>query len=154
MPVCGLEWRVQVARVAIPENNKLSGECKFAPTMETAQTLVTAQAAPLTEALSAAPSPLDEVLNTAHALLRFFLFLSYWFYTFSRWLIAFATLTLPRYAYNILSWNLSLRIDFTKAASIILVTSTILSYAYKVKFLNRYTQLKETPLVLDEGFDL
>ena len=66
------------------------------------------------------------------------------------------TLTLPRWAFFILSWGatVTLQLNFTKVAISLIVGATILSYVWKVRYLNRYTTLKEPPLVKDEGFDL
>ncbi|KAM0789045.1 hypothetical protein ACM66B_003110 [Microbotryomycetes sp. NB124-2] len=72
------------------------------------------------------------------------------------WVAAFVTLTLPRWAFFILSWGatVTLQLNFTKVAVTLFLATTILSYAWKVKYLNRYTTLREPPLLKDEGFDL
>ncbi|KAK4057788.1 phosphatidylcholine and lysophosphatidylcholine phospholipase [Microbotryomycetes sp. JL221] len=72
------------------------------------------------------------------------------------WIVGFVTMTLPRWAFIILSWGatVTLQLNFTKVAVTLFIATTILSYAWKVKYLNRYTTLKEPPLLKDEGFDL
>jgi lysophospholipid hydrolase len=66
------------------------------------------------------------------------------------------TMTVPRWAFLIVSWGatITLQLSFTKVALTMALGATILSYAWKVKYLNRYTTLKEEPLKKDEGFDL
>ena len=65
-------------------------------------------------------------------------------------------MTLPRWAFLVLSWGatVTLQLNFTKVAIFLFFATTVLSYAWKVKYLNRYTTLKEPPLSKDEGFDL
>lgn len=106
--------------------------------------------------LPRASTPFEDVLDIITSCFRLSLFLLSWTYTASLKLIAFVTLTTPRLVYSILSWSVlfSLRLDITKVVALVLVGTTILSYIYKVRFLNRYTTLKEIPLVKDEGFDL
>ena len=116
-------------------------------TVELLSTLATA-------APSATPSPFQELTHSLSSILRLCSFLFYWAYRLSLALGRFATLDLPLIVYAILSWNLSLRLDFKKVASLLVIGGTVLSYVYKVRFLNRYTTLKEIPLVKDEGFDL
>lgn len=101
-------------------------------------------------------TPLEDVFVAVSSCWRLVLYLLSWVYTGTLALISFVTLTTPRLVYSILSWGVvfSLRLDVTKVAALLLVGGTILSYVYKVRFLNRYTTLKEIPLEKDEGFDL
>lgn len=95
-------------------------------------------------------------MATFHSIVRLAYFILSWAISISAALATFATLTIPRYAYAILSWGatFTLRLDFTKVAVTLLVGGTALSYFWKVRYLNRYTSLKEPPLTKDEGFDL
>lgn len=70
--------------------------------------------------------------------------------------LAWLTFSLPRFVYAVLSWGatFTLRLNFAKVAISLLIGTTILSYAWKVRYLNRYTFLKEQPLKKDEGLDL
>lgn len=139
--------------------------------METPQQLASGSAAALAAALSSYPlspagasftslpsttGPLEDVVVAVSSTLRLALYLLSWAYSAAFTLASFATLTTPRIVYSILSWSVlfSLRLDITKVVALILVGATILSYIWKVRFLNRYTTLKEIPLVKDEGFDL
>lgn len=60
-------------------------------------------------------------------------------YSVSARVAAFATLTLPRVLYSVLHWSFafSLKLDFAKVALLSLFLSSVLSYVYKVRYLNR-----------------
>lgn len=101
-------------------------------------------------------SPIEDLVQTLSSLLRLTSFLVVHLYALSAWIVAFVTLTLPRVVYSVLSWGatFTLRLNFTKVAVTLFLGGSALSYVWKVRYLNRYTELKEPPLVKDEGFDL
>ncbi|CEQ42560.1 SPOSA6832_04388 [Sporobolomyces salmonicolor] len=77
----------------------------------------------------------------------------------SRQLISFLTLRVPYYTFTILHWGatLTFRLDTFKIAVFLVVLSTVLSYVWKVRYLNRYTELRDLPggkIDRGEGFDL
>ena len=90
---------------------------------------------------SFAPSPsiTEDVIATFHALSRLVYFLAAATLRVSTWAVTFATLTLPRVAYSVLSWGavFTLQLNFTKVAITIGIGATILSYVWKVRYLNR-----------------
>ncbi|GAA5904627.1 uncharacterized protein JCM6883_003846 [Sporobolomyces salmoneus] len=80
-------------------------------------------------------------------------------YTLSRSLIQFITLRIPYYTFATLSWatTLTFRLTTFKIAIFLFVLSSAASWAWKVKYLNRYTELRELPggkIGVSEGFDL
>ncbi|GAA5864459.1 hypothetical protein JCM1840_000507 [Sporobolomyces johnsonii] len=80
-------------------------------------------------------------------------------YSLSRQLISFLTLRVPYYTFTILHWGatLTFRLDTFKIAVFLVVLSTVLSYVWKVRYLNRYTELRDLPggkIDRGEGFDL
>ncbi|GAA5937198.1 lysophospholipase [Sporobolomyces koalae] len=80
-------------------------------------------------------------------------------YTLSRSLIQFVTLRIPYYTFATLSWatTLTFRLTTFKILVFLLIVSSAASWAWKVKYLNRYTELRELPggkIRDSEGFDL
>ncbi|GAA6035727.1 hypothetical protein JCM8097_005671 [Rhodosporidiobolus ruineniae] len=81
-------------------------------------------------------------------------------YSLSTQLLTFLTLTLPTRLFSLLHFSaaLTFRLTFLKIALFLLVVSTALSYVWKVRYLNRYTELRDLPggnrIKGDEGFDL
>ncbi|GAA5859717.1 hypothetical protein JCM8547_006997 [Rhodosporidiobolus lusitaniae] len=83
-----------------------------------------------------------------------------WAYSLSTQLLTFLTLTLPTSLFSLLHYSASLtfHLTFLKLLGFFLVLSTALSYVWKVRYLNRYTELRDLPggsrIKGDEGFDL
>lgn len=102
------------------------------------------------------PSPLDDILSTLSSLLRLSYFLLSHLAHLSTVLLHFVSIKLPIILYSVLSWGatVTLKLNFTKVAIGVGVVGTVLSWVWKVRYLNRYTKLREVPLVKDEGFDL
>ncbi|KAM0746509.1 patatin-domain-containing protein [Meredithblackwellia eburnea MCA 4105] len=102
------------------------------------------------------PTLWEDLNTTTHSLLRLLKFLITWCISISSQIVAFATLSLPRYLYSVLYWGttFTLQLNFTRLFVLLIIGGTILSYIWKVRYLNRYTTLKEAPLTPDEGFDL
>lgn len=69
------------------------------------------------------------------------------------------TLRVPYYTFATLSWatTLTFRLTTFKIAVFLFIVSSAASWAWKVKYLNRYTELRELPggkIGVSEGFDL
>nr|CRX79253.1 hypothetical protein ls5931a1_00061 [Leucosporidium scottii] len=102
------------------------------------------------------PTLSEDLMATLNAASRLTYFVLSHAYSTATALVAFVTLTLPRWAFFVLSWGatVTLQLNFTKVAISLALGATVLSYVWKVRYLNRYTTLKEPPLTKDEGFDL
>lgn len=107
-------------------------------------------AAPVASVLppDAVVSPIQDLLVTAQSVVRLAYFILSWTLSLSAQLASFCTLTLPRVVYDILSWGatLTLTLNFTKVATTLILGGTVLSYIWKVRYLNRYTSLKEVSM--------
>ncbi|KAK4055464.1 phosphatidylcholine and lysophosphatidylcholine phospholipase [Microbotryomycetes sp. JL201] len=105
---------------------------------------------------TAAPTITEDVYAAISLWTRLSLWSIHKIAALTAWIVGLVTLTLPRWAFIVLSWGatVTLQLNFTKVAITLFIATTILSYAWKVKYLNRYTTLKEPPLLKDEGFDL
>ncbi|GAA6007388.1 hypothetical protein JCM10207_006324 [Rhodosporidiobolus poonsookiae] len=81
-------------------------------------------------------------------------------YSVSTRLIAFLTLSLPSHLFHLVHYSASLtfHLTFLKLVGFFLLLSTVASYVWKVRYLNRYTELRDLPggsrIKGDEGFDL
>lgn len=91
------------------------------------------------DTFTSSPSLTEDVVATFRALSRLAYFLASATLRFSTWAVTFATLTLPRVAYSVLSWGavFTLQLNFTKVAITVGLGATILSYVWKVRYLNR-----------------
>ncbi|KAG6911335.1 hypothetical protein DXG01_001006 [Tephrocybe rancida] len=70
-----------------------------------------------------------------------------WVLSCAKALIAFVTITVPRFIYAILSYSMTLTLDFWNFAVLFVVSAIALNYWIRFRYLNDYTQLKEPPLV-------
>lgn len=74
--------------------------------------------------------------------------------------VAFVTLSLPSLAFSALHYSASLtfHLTFIKIVGFLILVTTIASYVWKVRYLNRYTELRDLPggnrIKGDVGFDL
>ncbi|KDE07905.1 hypothetical protein MVLG_01815 [Microbotryum lychnidis-dioicae p1A1 Lamole] len=104
----------------------------------------------------AAPTASEDFILALNSTLRLTYYVLSWLASASAHLAAFVTLTLPRWAFLILHWGatITLRFNFMSVVITLFIGATILSYVWKVRYLNRYTTLKVAPLEKDEGFDL
>ncbi|KAI0049281.1 patatin-domain-containing protein [Auriscalpium vulgare] len=69
-------------------------------------------------------------------------------------LIAFATITIPRMIYSILSYSLTLTLNFWSFAVIFVLSAIALNYWIRFRYLNIYTHLKEPPLMKPDAQEL
>ncbi|SCZ99364.1 BZ3500_MvSof-1268-A1-R1_Chr7-2g09501 [Microbotryum saponariae] len=104
----------------------------------------------------AAPTASEDFILALNSILRLTYYVLSWSASASAHLAAFVTLTLPRWAFLVLHWGatITLRFNFMSVIITLFIGATILSYVWKVRYLNRYTTLKVAPLEKDEGFDL
>jgi hypothetical protein len=95
-------------------------------------------------------SPIQDLVATAHSVVRLAYFILSVSLSLSAQLVHFTTLTLPRIAFNVLSWGatFTLTLNFTKVLVTVLLGGTVLSYIWKVRYLNRYTSLKEVRTIV------
>ncbi|KAJ7070555.1 hypothetical protein C8F01DRAFT_1013282 [Mycena amicta] len=77
-----------------------------------------------------------------------------WALSWVKSLVAFATITVPRYIYGILSYSMTLTLNFWSFAALFLISAVALNYWIRFRYLNDYTQLKEPPLVKPDANEL
>lgn len=70
-----------------------------------------------------------------------------WLLSWIKSLITFATISIPRLIYSILSYSMTLTLNFWTLALIVALSCVALNYWIRFRYLNDYTQLKEPPLV-------
>ncbi|GAA5986855.1 hypothetical protein JCM10908_000923 [Rhodotorula pacifica] len=107
-----------------------------------------------------APALLDDLSVLAGLLSRLLVFTVHTALTLTTRTIAFVTLSLPSLAFSALHYSASLtfHLTFLKIVAFLLIVTTIASYVWKVRYLNRYTELRDLPggnrIKGDVGFDL
>ncbi|KAF9531870.1 hypothetical protein CPB83DRAFT_867766 [Crepidotus variabilis] len=69
-----------------------------------------------------------------------------WLLSWFKMLVAFATITVPRYIYAVLSYSMTLTLDFWNFAILFVCSAVALNYLIRFKYLNDYMELKEPPL--------
>ncbi|KAF7337680.1 Lysophospholipase NTE1 [Mycena sanguinolenta] len=77
-----------------------------------------------------------------------------WALSWVKWLIGFATITLPRYIYAILSYSMTFTLNFWSFAMLGVLSAIALNYWIRFRYLNDYMQLKEPPLVKPDANEL
>ncbi|KAJ7610998.1 hypothetical protein FB45DRAFT_329504 [Roridomyces roridus] len=77
-----------------------------------------------------------------------------WALSWVKWIVAFTTLTIPSIIYSVLSYSMTLTLNFWSFAIIFVCSMVVLSYFIRFRYLNDYTQLKEPPLVKPDGNEL
>ncbi|KDR85655.1 hypothetical protein GALMADRAFT_234651 [Galerina marginata CBS 339.88] len=70
-----------------------------------------------------------------------------WLLSWAKSLVAFVTITIPRFMYAVLSYSMTLTLDFWNFAILFICSAIALNYWIRFKYLNDYMQLKEPPLV-------
>ncbi|KAJ7292800.1 hypothetical protein C8J57DRAFT_1703687 [Mycena rebaudengoi] len=74
----------------------------------------------------------------------------FWVILWALWwvkaLIAFATITVPRFIYGVLSYSMTLTLNFWSFAIIFVLLAVARNYWIRFRYLNDYAQLKEIPL--------
>ncbi|KAJ7757450.1 hypothetical protein B0H16DRAFT_1536689 [Mycena metata] len=77
-----------------------------------------------------------------------------WALSWAKSVIAFATITVPRYIYAILSYSMTLTLNFWSFAIMGVLSAVALNYWIRFRYLNDYTQLKEPPLARPDANEL
>ncbi|KAF9015738.1 hypothetical protein BDQ17DRAFT_1341564 [Cyathus striatus] len=77
-----------------------------------------------------------------------------WLLSWTKSLIAFATITVPRLIYSVLSYSMTLTLGFWNFAILFFVSIIGLNYWIRFRYLNDYTQLKEPPLIKPDANEL
>ncbi|KAJ7103059.1 hypothetical protein B0H15DRAFT_810792 [Mycena belliarum] len=77
-----------------------------------------------------------------------------WALSWVKWFIAFATITIPRQIYSILSYSMTLTLNFWSFAIMFVLSCVALNYWIRFRYLNDYTQLKEQPLLKPDANEL
>ncbi|KAG1773999.1 hypothetical protein EV702DRAFT_1127656 [Suillus placidus] len=81
------------------------------------------------------------------SLLSAFFWVILWFLSWAKALIAFSTITIPRFIYFALSYSMTLTLNFWSFAIIFSASAVALNYWIRLRYLNTYSSLKEPPLV-------
>ncbi|KAF7302953.1 Lysophospholipase NTE1 [Mycena kentingensis (nom. inval.)] len=77
-----------------------------------------------------------------------------WALSWVKSLVGFATITIPRLIYAVLSYSMTLTLNFWSFAALFLISAVALNYWIRFRYLNDYTQLKEPPLVKPDANEL
>ncbi|KZT38510.1 patatin-domain-containing protein [Sistotremastrum suecicum HHB10207 ss-3] len=77
-----------------------------------------------------------------------------WLLNCARWTVAFITITLPYWLYSILSYSLTLTLNFYSLLFIFIASAIAFSFFIRFKYLNRYEGLKEPPLAKPDAKEL
>ncbi|GBE77538.1 Lysophospholipase NTE1 [Sparassis crispa] len=87
-------------------------------------------------------------------LLSAFFWVILWLLSWVKALIGFATITIPKCIYAILSYSMTLTLNFWSFALIFALSAVVLNYWIRFRYLNTYTKLKEPPLVKADAQEL
>ncbi|ESK92169.1 hypothetical protein Moror_4820 [Moniliophthora roreri MCA 2997] len=99
----------------------------------------------------------DNATIDRHPLVSFlsaFFWVLLWILSWAKALVAFATITVPRLIYSILSYSMTLTLNFWSFAIIFMLSAVALNYWIRFRYLNDYTQLKEPPLMKPDAKEL
>ncbi|KAI0360965.1 patatin-domain-containing protein [Trametes cingulata] len=87
-------------------------------------------------------------------LLSAFFWVILWILSWVKSLVAFATISVPKFIYAILSYSMTLTLNFWSFALLFVALAVALNYWIRFRYLNKYTQLKEPPLVKADAQEL
>ncbi|KAI9057768.1 patatin-domain-containing protein [Trametes sanguinea] len=99
----------------------------------------------------------DGAANDRHPLillLSAFFWVILWLLSWVKSLIAFATISVPKFIYSVLSYSMTLTLNFWSFALLFVAFAVALNYWIRFRYLNKYTQLKEPPLVKADAQEL
>ncbi|KAG8927719.1 phosphatidylcholine and lysophosphatidylcholine phospholipase [Tulasnella sp. 418] len=85
------------------------------------------------------PHPLISLLTACFSVI-------FWLLAWVKTMVAFATITIPRWIYAILSYTLTLQLNFVSLVVIIIILLASGSVFIRYKYLNTYADLREQPL--------
>ncbi|TFK56806.1 patatin-domain-containing protein [Heliocybe sulcata] len=77
-----------------------------------------------------------------------------WLLSWVKALVAFATITVPTLIYSVLSYSMTLTLNFWSFAILFVVFAVALNYWIRFRYLNNYATLKEPPLVKPDAQEL
>ncbi|KZT30963.1 patatin-domain-containing protein [Neolentinus lepideus HHB14362 ss-1] len=77
-----------------------------------------------------------------------------WVLSWVKAFVAFATITVPRLIYSVLSYSMTLTLNFWSFAILFAVFAVALNFWIRVRYLNRYATLKEPPLLKPDAQEL
>ncbi|KAF9074991.1 hydrolase [Rhodocollybia butyracea] len=77
-----------------------------------------------------------------------------WILSWAKAVVAFVTITIPTMIYFILSWSMTLTLNFWSFAIMFVLFVVALNYWIRFRYLNDYTHLKEPPLVKPDANEL
>ncbi|KLO11324.1 patatin-domain-containing protein [Schizopora paradoxa] len=77
-----------------------------------------------------------------------------WLLSWAKSLIAFATISIPRFIYAVLSYSLTFTLNFWSFVIIFILSAVALNYWIRFRYLNTYADLKEPPLVKPDAKEL
>ncbi|KAI0756290.1 patatin-domain-containing protein [Daedaleopsis nitida] len=92
-----------------------------------------------------------------HPLILFlsaFFWVVLWLLSRAKALVAFITISVPRFIYSVLSYSMTLTLNFWSFALLFLALAVALNYWIRFRYLNTYTRLKEPPLVKADAQEL
>ncbi|TEB38634.1 hydrolase [Coprinellus micaceus] len=69
-----------------------------------------------------------------------------WLLTWAKSLVAFATITIPRWLYAIVSYSMTLTLGFWNFVALFILSAVGLNYLIRFRYLNDYMKLNEAPL--------
>ncbi|KAI0828902.1 patatin-domain-containing protein [Trametes gibbosa] len=87
-------------------------------------------------------------------LLSAFFWVILWILSWIKSLVAFVTISIPRFIYAVLSYSMTLTLNFWSFALLFAGLSVALNYWIRFRYLNKYTQLKEPPLLKADAQEL
>ncbi|KAF8323129.1 patatin-domain-containing protein [Clavulina sp. PMI_390] len=88
------------------------------------------------------------------ALVRAAFSVAFWILAWTRTVVAFCTITIPRFVYSVLSYSLTLRLDFTSLALLFVFSGVALTFFIRYRYLNSYSTLREVPLAKPNAVEL
>ncbi|KAF9270780.1 patatin-domain-containing protein [Marasmius fiardii PR-910] len=77
-----------------------------------------------------------------------------WLLWWAKSLVAFATISVPRFIYSVLSYSMTLTLNFWSFAIIFALSAVALNYWIRFRYLNDYANLKEPPLLKPDAKEL
>ncbi|PIL31394.1 hypothetical protein GSI_06095 [Ganoderma sinense ZZ0214-1] len=77
-----------------------------------------------------------------------------WLLSWVKALMAFVTISLPKFIYSVLSYSMTLTLNFWSFALLFCACAVALNYWIRFRYLNKYAHLKEPPLVKADAQEL
>ncbi|KAL0066550.1 phosphatidylcholine and lysophosphatidylcholine phospholipase [Marasmius tenuissimus] len=77
-----------------------------------------------------------------------------WLLSWAKALVAFVTISIPRFIYSVLSYSMTLTLNFWSFALIFVLSAVALNYWIRFRYLNDYAHLKEPPLLKPDAKEL